>query len=687
MQLRNRLNIGLILAGGLAFAACGDDDDATKAALPDGGQLDASGFLSPEELDALKQQIAALEALVAAAADGGTANSSEISALQDRIGDLNEQLAAALGDGGSVQNAIDDLLACEESNTCQTLADSVAGLGAISDAYCTWMFGCCSEDQVDYGVGTVFATLESCQSSYRGMLANGTFQDPHIKGGVVYEMAWRAKYALQDIQRYATAIQQGRATLDSDAVAACASEVSAIGCYERYYNWTCAAGSLPSCVDLLVGTQLDGEGCSSHPECVDGLICLGLDEYGGYGTAQGICVAELAVGEPCLYNSGCETRQEDRLYCDQRTNTCQEAPGLGEACEFEDPTFQNASLWDLVVPCSGELSCSLTTQTCVSLCEAGAECNYYDFSSETDNFSCVDGMRCDATTFAAGQNGSFGFCAPPKTIGETADYDSECETWSRNAGVCQGKGGEDCEIDLDCATNVCTEEKKCTKFCGSLLTDACNADEICVDEECQAAKITTGGDCSLDAHCAQGACIGDICVDPVGTSGACAGNDALCPASEFCNASDVCAAIAQPAGEACSDWLHCASERCDLGGTNQCVADGTKKSEGAPCAADVEDAGIQNMAAALDECRKGLFCLPNAPGPDGGITGVCTALFGQGESCDSGLFGVPQCEGNQLCTPFNNTGKCPIISATASQQLSCVLSDIQYATATPVNIR
>ena len=97
---------------------------------------------------------------------------------------------------------------------------------------------------------------------------------------------------------------------------------------------------------------------------------------------------------------------------------------------------------------------------------------------------------------------------------------------------------------------------------------------------------------------------------------------------------------------------------------------------------------MQNTDSALDECKKGLFCSPNVPGPDGGITGVCTALIGQGATCDRMISEVPQCEGNQMCRQFiDTTGKCPLISATDSEQLSCVLASVQYATATPVNVR
>lgn len=685
MKIKTYSASAVIALAVLSVAACGggDDDTTTDGA---GGAVGNEGLSS--EIDELKAQIAALEELLESG-DG------DAEALQAALEEAQERLA--------------ELETCENGGDCQTRGEAIEELGVLTDAYCEWVFGCCTSDELAAGVSPAIRDAESCQDVYRSFLDSGASVSLDFEGSPFQS---RLQYLIQDVLDMASTlgdrIQRGRIALSEEGLQQCVALIEAQSCGDEAESCVDDAELSQACEGYVQGLQQEGEACAGSGECADGLIC-DSDIYGSnisaYGVAlsdiadQGTCLLEAEVDDPCLTNGQCATR-DGLLYCDQEAGICKERPGAGEACEFVSPFFEGFSE---SVPCQSGLSCGLSTNTCVTECEADSRCNI------NNEFDCGEGLVCNITDNRAstGLSGNQGYCDEPFPKGKTATDPRECESGSIQMGACEGVGGDDCTSDDECRSGYC-EDSVCLTVCEGDSGGECGANEYCEGSSntCRA-TVALGESCqsSQDEQCSEGLCVNNTCQEPVGTGEDCDGQNALCEVDDYCAFTEgtttsgyecvprlasgegcmfnrdcadglgcfegTCLLLeGRDVGDVCDLRFNCASQRCVDG---LCVAG---KAEGEACDADPTDSGSVNEDIGIDECADGLYCRREAPTDPSNMAGVCTAQGAPGSVCDGGVeTGVPQCEGDVSCKPSSarQTRVCPVVYENSSEANLCII--------------
>ena len=527
------------------------------------------------------------------------------------------------------------LMACGGEDVNSSARDLV-------DEICDLTFRCCSRSEVDLLFGP-FVDQDSCADR----LANSASLAAYALIALPFEGAAVAVPNLAVLER---AVDDGRASLDEDALAACLDHLAAIECnqpveVEPEMGCQPPPPVLPGACDLdvLVIGQVEAGGDCSSPgfslECVDGLTCRAVDSLG----VDGVCVDPGEVGAYCFADGECH---ED-LYCSALDGTCQVPRGEGEVCAYADPEDPSPSPSTLLIECAEELSCDPVTDRCVAPCQLGATCAGDEQCDEEAGLSCILG-RCDR----------------PRPAGLPCSSETDCQEGLRCAldpanpdrAICQARlpDGEPCSTFQpdECASGFCdpaTAECAPASAPGGLCPSAqhnqcdegycetgyifCSSDGQCpgsgtcntAEGRCEYYCIALqpdGATCDVGYECASGSCIDDFCRTVPLADGQPCTFDGEC-ASGFCglDAARVCQSLPLPNGSTCTIAEQCESGVCHEA---QCK---TGLGLGDDCSSPFDP-----------PCGRDLFCDVSGEAP------VCAEVRGPGEPCD-GSF---QCHGE--CT-------------------------------------
>ncbi len=344
----------------------------------------------------------------------------------------------------------------------------------------------------------------------------------------------------------------------------CNSSLTGPQKFSLIVNNGCAAGS--SQIGDIVNAKLAldaagcGGGCTSDPECDDGLFCNGAETC-NLGTGQ----CEDGTPPGCLDDVTCTIDS-----CNEATDSCDHIP-------------DNAS-------CDNGLYCD-GTETCNVLigCEAGTAPNCDDGVSCTDD-SCNESTdSCDhVPNNAVCDNGLF--CDGAETCDPALD--------------CQSGSLPNCDDGVGCTDDSCNESTdSCDHVANNTNCDdglACNGAETCsANFDCQA---------GTPVSCDDGVgCTMDTCNEPGGTCTN-APSDPACDDGAYCNGVETCdPALDCQSGTPvnCNDGVGCTDDSCNEA-TDSCdnVANDANCDNGLFCD------GTETCDPALD-CQAGSDpCLP-----------------------------------------------------------------------------
>ena len=296
---------------------------------------------------------------------------------------------------------------------------------------------------------------------------------------------WRQRM-LTGMDAFVAAVEAGRIGYDESQFDACIARGSAAPCGDASFAEVLA---LADCSEALTGLVPDGDSCTLNPEC-------GPDSYCAKGadgeSCGGTCEPRLAVNEVCSEDDDCASER-----C---LNRCAVVVELGETCDPEDSELGSDA---------------------PRVCAVGANCTTDDMG---ENPTCVDDMTtfdleegescgansalCQGDLFCAASPDFRSFtCAPRIALGETCTFGflNPCESGSVCVGIdfeagivegtCVAVPGVDemCRPEEElsrCQTGLrCNTDGVCKAF--KVLGDACESDEECYSERCEASEMGT----------------------------------------------------------------------------------------------------------------------------------------------------------------------------------------------------
>lgn len=495
------------------------------------------------------------------------------------------------GDGGNV-------IVGEE------LAEVVAALSPLAEAQCSWLFKCCSDGELAADIGPGIADAQACASLLVDRSTRGTS----------YYSSLLSRYpdALGQLDRLGYGFDEGKVSIDADAVAACASYLEDAQCETASQNF-CSPKPYVAYDDnpcllrkLLVGKVPEGGVCSTtggDVDCAPDLRCASVS------SPKGVCVKPVQKGGACFDMTDCAAG----LVCDPNKGACTAGIVEGKACAFQDPA--RPQLGTEIEPCASGLTCDTVALVCKEAsCAAGIGCG--------NDGDCPEGLSCTRNV-----------CGNPRPAGEPCYESDDCASnrceYSPFIGesLCVAVRPVDapCERDLDCESNYCAGEDGMGK--------------------CQA-KLPPASPCDDERQCAGGTC--DFTVEPFvcvarGVEGAaceqlsdCAQRDGFNCRSGFCRKPPFAVDVA------CQYADECESKSCVM---SLCKKRG---SAGEPC-------GDGQTAPPCDDAH---FCdVPDLVSAEG----TCAPRKGFGESCTRNYECYGSCNprnGMLRCSGFGSKGVC-----------------------------
>ena len=271
-------------------------------------------------------------------------------------------------------------------------------------------------------------------------------------------------------------------------------------------NLYCYKGANYQCPGVCRAKAQNGESCASSAECASGLKCgseylCAPQQKAGDSCGSSCTYAFACIGtEPCTGN----------IWCDRSTDTCQPGRLEGEVCG----TLGSGSS-SYTAHCAINLWCNAEgegTGTCQRPSSQGGPC------SDMELFSCAKGLRCDGYV-AYGAGAKLGTCVGPMPAAGTCLSDSNCETGLVcNGGVCNAPSqvGGSCLGNSDCAAGLVCNGKTCApaRYPGASCnaTDQPCAYSRCVSGTCQD-RVQVGKPCLSADDCATGECVNGLCYD------------------------------------------------------------------------------------------------------------------------------------------------------------------------------
>ncbi len=394
-----------------------------------------------------------------------------------------------------------------------------------------------------------------------------------------------------------------------------------------------------------------GGGCTTDPECDDGIFCNG---------------AETCVASAC--QSGTPVNCDDGVGCTD--DSCNEATG---SCDnvANDANCDNGLFCDGVETCDLVLDCQAgTTVNCGdgvgctddSCNEATNQCDNVANDGNCDNGLFCDGaetcdpaLDCQAGTVVNCDDGvgcSDDSCNESTNQCDNAANDANCD----NGLFCDG--AETCDPILDCQAGTavsCGDGVGCTDDSCNETTDSC--DNIANDANCDDGLACNGAEtCDALLDCQAGtavncddavACTDDACNEPAGSCSNTA-NNANCDNGLFCDGAETCDSVFDcQAGTTvnCNDGVGCTDDSCNET-TNQCdnVANNTNCDNGLYCdGAETCDPALDCQAGTIVNCDDGVGCTDDSCNE---VSNSCDNVVNNA-NCDDGLF----CNGAETCSP------------------------------------
>ncbi|NOT01268.1 MAG: S8 family serine peptidase, partial [Phycisphaerales bacterium] len=331
--------------------------------------------------------------------------------------------------------------------------------------------------------------------------------------------------------------------------------------HDRGYGW--------GRIDAINSLQLAaGGGCTSNPECDDGLFCNGAETC---DIPSGNCQAGTAPN--CNDSVSCTTDS-----CNEGTDSCDHTPNNG-ACS--DGLF-----------CNGSETCNVTLG-----CQAGTAPN------------CADSVAC--------------------TVDSCNEGTDSCDHTPNNGACSDGlfcNGSETCNVTLGCQAGTapnCADSVACTVDSCNEGTDSC--DHTPNNGACSDGLFCNGAEtCNATLGCQAGSdpCPGQACDEGGDQCVACIVNGD-CDDGLFCNGAETCSAGTCQAGTTpnCDDAVACTDDSCNEG-TDSCdnVANNANCDDGLFCNGAETCSGTLGCQAGTDPC---------APDPCDEGTDTCITAGGE----------------------------------------------------------
>jgi len=211
---------------------------------------------------------------------------------------------------------------------------------------------------------------------------------------------------LNGLELLAGAVSAGRIEYHPELMQACADAITALECKDSVIR------ERPACEAAITGRAAPGEPCSLSEECEGSLIC------DTRSSCPGICAERYAEGTRCSTDSECA----DGLGCDPYSGACQEAVGVGEACEGDGNR-----------PCLPGLFCAKALSDALTLHRPGGTCAYISHGVRNGTPSCdpLQGLLCNMEDLGAATD-----CVLTSLVGDSA-------TWA-----CDRDGPSECRLSL-----------------------------------------------------------------------------------------------------------------------------------------------------------------------------------------------------------------------------------------------
>lgn len=163
----------------------------------------------------------------------------------------------------------------------------------VAELTCRKLFECCSVDQLSVDGMLLFPDESSCRATYVDALS-------------------------PELDLVKESIENGRATYDGDAAAACFAKLERTSCQVL-------TSEVPLPCGYFTGLLHDGESCAASGECISGLCdlnsftptcipvpklgesCSGICEDGTVCNLDFVCSLPKKVGDSCTFSFECET--------------------------------------------------------------------------------------------------------------------------------------------------------------------------------------------------------------------------------------------------------------------------------------------------------------------------------------------------------------------------------------------
>jgi endonuclease I len=406
----------------------------------------------------------------------------------------------------------------------------------------------------------------------------------------------------------------------SDTTVGYSLQLAGTGAQSSDFTWQSPAANTEGLPNN--GQTFDGcGGCTSDPECDDGIFCNGAETC-VTGTCQPGTAIDCSDGVACTDDSCNETTDscdnvandancDDGLFCNG-TETCDPVldcqagtdPCPGQLCDevadacvdcldnadcddaylcTTDTCSNGACSNDPIIPCCGNISC----ETGEDQCNCAADCG----TPPASELNCTDGIDDDCDTYVDCDDAD---CDADPTCQSACDDDGICESGedcnncpndcfsgsgaSCGNGVCEAGDGEDCvSCPADCA-GVQTGKPSGRFCCG----DGDGENPV----GCDAALCDSGGWVCTTVP-AVASCCGDGFCEGGEDATNCLIDCAECTVNGDCDDADLCTTDTCNGGICsndpidCDDGDPCTSDSCDPG-TGLCVNDPVS-----PCCGDL----------------------------------------------------------------------------------------------------
>jgi len=538
-------------------------------------------------------------------------------------------------------------LAAAGSPACGDGSGPSGSIADLAEEVCAITFRCCSLGEVGYRLGP-FVDRLSCADRLRDSADRaGTTGFPIPVGDAVV--------AVPNVAVLERAVEEGRVVIDHAALEACLSYLRDVPCNqykEPDDGESCTPPDPPeetSCDEVLIflGRVREGGSCTSPGmtlECAEGLACRSVDSLG----VAGVCVAPGGVGDYCFDDLECGAE----LYCSLLDGTCRLPSAKGEACLYANRDDLSPDNWTLLIACEETLYCDPVSDTCVGLCERGAQCVFDTHCEEEQGLVCIQ-RRCDQPRAAGNPCEEIADCADNlRCAYNPADF---------NELTCQELlgDGEDCNpgFPQDCVSGFCNPAgDRCAPavapgaLCPSGYHHQCDGGYCQADYRyCEDDIDCDGSVCNLLFARCEYYCVAQL---PINSS---------CRywfecASESC-AEELCVEYPLPLGAPCAADQHCDSEFCNF--EEERVCDRLPMSNGSVCYSNPQCASgvCFNNNCGNPPCALDFFCDWDLDPP------ACVPLLEPSEICDDSSQCRGACEilfDRQMCdeTPAPETAVC-----------------------------